>query len=92
MAEHKEKNKSVERLERLGSKLAGDIKKGDNPVIDLPVRALSNVKYSEKTKTLTLGEKMAKRYFFNVAHAKKFMQTVEVASISKKLLEESNHA
>jgi len=92
MAEQKNKNKSTEALERLGEKLVRDIKKGDNPVIDLPVRALSNVKYSEKTKTLTLGGKMAKRYFFNVAHAKKFMQTVEVASISKNLLEEGKHA
>jgi len=39
-----------------------------------------------------LGNKVSARYFFNVAHAKKFLQTVEIASISKNLLKEEKHA
>ena len=74
------------KLIALGKDLINQIKKKDNPTITLPVRALSNVKYNKKTGTLELGNHMAQRQFFNVAHAKKFLQTVEVANVSKKLI------
>jgi DNA topoisomerase-6 subunit A len=79
-------------LERLGEKLINDIEKKDNPNIDIPIRALSNVIFDRKTGQLTLGDKSAKRYFFNVAHAKKFMQTVMVAAFCKSLIDEKIHA
>ena len=83
---------SVESIKNLGDKLVKDIKKGRNPEIVLPVRALSNVQYNESSKTLELGKKMASRYFFNVGHAKKFLQTLEVANVSNKLLKTKKHA
>lgn len=79
-------------LEKLGKRIVSDINKGKNPEIELPVRALSNIVFDKKTCTLALGKNVAKRYFFNVAHAKKFMQTVEIAAISKNLLDEQKHA
>lgn len=79
-------------LEKMGKKIVAEIDKGKNPEIELPVRALSNIIYDKKTCTLTMGKNVAKRYFFNVAHTKKFMQTVEVAAISKNLVEEQKHA
>jgi len=91
MAEQK-KNKSQERLKEFGLGIISDIQKQRNPSIEVPIRALSNVSFDKKTRTLALGKKMAKRHFFNVAHAKKFLQTIEVASISKNLIEEGKHA
>ena len=91
MAEQK-KNKSQERLREFGLGIISDIQKQRNPSIEVPIRALSNVSFDKKTRTLALGKKMAKRHFFNVAHAKKFLQTIEVASISKNLIEEGKHA
>ncbi|MFH1332132.1 MAG: DNA topoisomerase IV subunit A [archaeon] len=79
-------------LKEFGSKLVKHIKHKKNPTITLPVRSLSNVGFNQKTRTLMLKDRVANRYFFNVAHAKKFLQTVEIASISKKLLEEEKHA
>lgn len=79
-------------LVQLGKKLAAEIEKGKNPTIQLPVRSLSNVSFDRKNKTLMLGNKTAERSFFNVAHAKKFLQTVEVASIAKDLIGEGKHA
>jgi DNA topoisomerase-6 subunit A len=79
-------------LEEMGQKLIKSIKAKKQPVLDVPVRALSNVRYNEKTKTLELGTKMSERAFFNVAHAKKFLQTLEVAAISKELLVANKHA
>jgi len=84
------KNKSAEALKELGNKVVKDIEKSKNPNLEIPIRALSNVIFNEKTKTLELGDKTSKRYFFNVAHAKKFLQTIEVASILKKELLETN--
>nr|MBI4156903.1 DNA topoisomerase IV subunit A [Candidatus Woesearchaeota archaeon] len=87
-----QKNKSSEKLKELGKKIVNDIDKNKNPNLEIPIRALSNIVYNKKTKTLELGNKTANRYFFNIAHAKKFLQTVEVASILKKeLLDTGKH-
>ncbi|MBS3124503.1 DNA topoisomerase IV subunit A [Candidatus Woesearchaeota archaeon] len=81
-----------DKLLELGHSLVQDINKGQNPKIELSVRGLSNVVYDQETKTLGLGEKTAQRFFFNVAHAKKFLQTIEVASICKSLIDVKKHA
>jgi len=86
------KNKSSEELKNLGLKVIKDIDKNKNPTITMPIRALSNILFNEKTKTLELGNKTSNRVFFNVAHAKKFLQTIEIASILKKeLLDTGKH-
>ncbi|MBS3135158.1 hypothetical protein J4406_02210 [Candidatus Woesearchaeota archaeon] len=87
-----QKNKQIDKLRELGEKVIKDIDRNKNPSITIPIRALSNVIFNEKTKTIELGNKNALRYFFNVAHSKKFLQTVEIASILKKeLLETDKH-
>src|SRR3989344_4774842 len=87
-----QKNKSAEKLKELGEKVVKDISKNKNPNIIVPIRALSNVIFNERTRTLELGDKTSTRYFFNIAHAKKFVQTIEIASISKDLILEDKHA
>jgi len=84
------KNKSTESLKELGEKIVKDIEKNKNPNVVVPIRALSNVIFNEKTKTLELGDKTSTRSFFDIRQAKKFLQTVEVASIIKKELLETN--
>jgi DNA topoisomerase VI subunit A/intein/homing endonuclease len=79
-------------LQTLGEKVNKEIEKKGNPNIEIPIRALSNILFDKKSGQLTLGDKTAKRYFFNVAHAKKFMQTLMVASFSKSLIDEKIHA
>ncbi len=79
-------------LVALGSSVVKEINKGQNPKIEVAVRGLSNVQYDKESKTLQLGDKTAERFFFNVAHAKKFLQTVEVAAICKSLLDVAKHA
>ena len=88
----KNKPKSTTELKQLGKKIVHSIDKGKNPYIELPVRSISNIIFDQKIKTLKLGDKSAKRFFFNVAHAKKFVQTVEVAKLTYNLLEEGKHA
>lgn len=88
----KQKNNAKEELELLGKKVVHYIKKKENPVINLPVRGINNVNFDRKSSTLRLGDKMATRSFFNVSHSKKFLQTMEVASISHELLKDGKHA
>ncbi len=90
--EKKQMSGAKQELVTLGNSLVKDIHKGQNPKIEVAVRGLSNVQYDKKSKTLQLGDKISERFFFNVAHAKKFLQTVEVAAICKNLLEVAKHA
>jgi len=86
-----EKKAVEKKLEDLGEKLLAQVDKGENPAIEIPVRAISNVIYDEKTQSLMLGDKTSKRFFFHVAHAKPFMQTLLVAAFTKTLLEDNIH-
>jgi len=67
------------------------VNKGENPYIEVPVRSLSNIVWDEKAGLLRLGESKAKRYFFHVGHARKFMQTMLVAAFCEDLLDENIH-
>ncbi len=77
---------SKKRLVDFGKALVKQAEKGENPAMDVPIRTLSNVNYSQKTGMLSLGTKSSKRFFFNVAHVRKFVQTAEVAALAKELL------
>lgn len=79
------------KLKELGLKILKEIERKENPNIEIPIRSLSNVRYDPKTRSLVLGDKTAKRYFFNVAHAKKFMQTLLVASLCRSLIKQNLH-
>lgn len=85
------KVEAKKKLEELGVNVVKQIESGQNPEITIPIRSLSNVIYDSKTKQLTLGDKVAKRFFFNVAHAKSFMQTLLVAAFCKELVDEGVH-
>ena len=87
-----ETSEAEEKLVEIGKKLVADVEIGRNPNLDVPIRNLSNISFDEKTKTLRLGKKTAKRFFFNVGHTKKFVQTLEVAKIAKTLLDVGKHA
>lgn len=82
---------SKKKLMGVGKDVFEHVKKGENPFLDVPIRTSSNVIYDEKTKTLQLGNKTSRRYFFNVGQAKKFMQTLLIASRCKELLDENIH-
>jgi DNA topoisomerase-6 subunit A len=79
-------------LLEIGKALAGLIKKKKAPVVQVPIRSLNNIIFNKKKKSLELGDKTSERNFFNVAHSKKFLQTVEVASVSKELVDTGKHA
>ncbi|NIP40565.1 MAG: DNA topoisomerase VI, partial [Candidatus Aenigmarchaeota archaeon] len=59
-----------------------------NLKIELPVRSLSNVYFDEKNGLIQMGDKTSQRYYLNVAHTKKFMQTLLVAAECKKIMDQ----
>jgi DNA topoisomerase VI subunit A len=79
--------KTLAKIEALGVETLRQVKRAHNPTLELPIRALSNVAFSEKHQLIELGDKVQSREFFNVSMAKKFMQTFLVASGCKDLLE-----
>lgn len=92
MAETSKNRKDrIDTLTNLGNNLYKQISKGENPYITVPIRGLSNVKYSEEKRILTLGSGVSRRYFLNVGHVRKFVQTVAVASLSKNLIDSDKH-
>ncbi len=78
------------KIAELGQELVKEIEAGQNPHLDIPIRGSGNVFYDEKQKQIMLGDKIAKRYLFNVAHSRRFMQTLLVASYVKKDLLANN--
>ena len=80
-----------ENLKGLGSEVLKQLKEIKNPDIGLPVRTLTNIFFDEQTKLITLGDKVSHRTYLNVAHTRKFMQTLMVAAECKKLLEQKQH-
>ncbi len=81
-----------EKIEELGKELAKEVLSSKPPILNVPVRALSNIVFNKKKEALELGNKISERNFFNVAHAKKFLQTIEVAAKSRDLLALGKHA
>lgn len=82
------KQKKYKKLDELGEQVVKMLRKGGTPIIDIPVRSLSNVYYDQSKELLMLGNAKSQRAYFNVAHTKKFMQTMMVASFCKQLLKE----
>lgn len=86
-----EKAKEIDaKIDEMGLLLVKEIEAGQNPHLDIPIRGSGNVFYDAKQKQIMLGDKIAKRYLFNVAHSRRFMQTLLVASYVKKDLLANN--
>ncbi len=69
-----------ERLLSLASRVAQQAEKGRDPWVDIPTRSLSNVAFNARSRIIEMGDNTQRRSFFNLGQAKKFMQTMLVAS------------
>jgi len=70
----------------LGRKVSDAITSHTSPYIDVPIRSKGNVEWDSEQNLLQLGDKTSARSFLNIAHSKKFMQTVLIASKAKDLV------
>jgi DNA topoisomerase-6 subunit A len=88
MAMDAKAKKTHKKLVALGKAVVKDIREDVDPVMEIPSRSLGNVTFNEKRSIIELGDQKAERQLFNVGHARKFMQTLLIASACKDLLEE----
>lgn len=75
-----------ERIVDLGKDIVEDILKMRSPKIHVAQRGLSNIEFDEELNLLQLGDKTSTRSFLNIAHSRKFMQTVLIASKCQELV------
>jgi DNA topoisomerase VI subunit A len=78
---------TVGKIERMAESVLRSVKGRANPYLEIPIRSLANVTFDRKKGLVQLGKQKQKRYFFNVAMAKKFMQTFLVSRACKELVE-----
>ncbi|VVC02416.1 Type 2 DNA topoisomerase 6 subunit A [uncultured archaeon] len=81
----------IKKLEGLGINMLKEIDEEQTPSFTTSLRSKGNVEYDEAVGCLRLGDKVEQRKFVNVGQARKFMQTVAVASKCKKFLREDSH-
>ena len=59
-----------------------------DPHVDIPTRALSNVRYNKTKRFIEMGKNTNRRQLFNLSQAKSFMQTMLVASGARQLIDQ----
>ncbi|NPA99942.1 MAG: DNA topoisomerase IV subunit A [Crenarchaeota archaeon] len=63
-------------LEEWGKKIVEQIERGQEPVIEIPARTLSNTVWDPVRKILVLGPEKMRRRFLDLKESRKFMQTM----------------
>jgi DNA topoisomerase-6 subunit A len=86
---HERDADTLHKIEKLARHVVAQVNKGNNPAVEIRTRTLSNVSFNEKKKIIELGDRAQSREFFNVAMARKFMQTMLIASKCKTLIDEA---
>src|SRR3989344_5531290 len=81
----------VDKLEKLGIHMLDEIKADSTPSFSTALRSKRNIIYDQGVGYIRLGDKLEERKFVNVGQARKFMQTVAIASKCKKFLKENSH-
>jgi len=82
----RKKGHAGDRLESLADSVVSMAAKKQDPTIGIPVRSLSNVSFNTKKRVIEMGNNQQTRSFFNYGQAKRFMQTLLVASKCKDLI------
>lgn len=70
----------------LADRVVDAAEKRKDPAVDIPSRTLSNVTYSPRKRIIEMGNAKNRRQLFDLSQAKAYMQTMLVASGTKKLL------
>jgi DNA topoisomerase-6 subunit A len=80
--------KTMTSLQSLAGAVVESASRSKPPHLDIPSRSLSNVKYNTAKKFIEMGNGKNRRELFNLSQAKSYMQSLLVASGSKRLIDE----
>ncbi len=72
-------------------KILNDVLESKPPVLEIPKRTLSNVRFDPEKGILVMGEEKIRREFLNMGESRKFMQTLLMASIIYQALVENEY-
>jgi DNA topoisomerase VI subunit A len=89
-ASTKKDAETLSKIEKLAQAAIRTVKAGQNPAVEIRLRALSNVSFNQKKRIIELGQKTQSREFFNIGMARKYMQMFLIASKCKELIEQQN--
>ncbi len=82
-----------EKLKKLAEEVYKQFKEGEKVKLTLRARGtLKTIVYDQEKDLIKLSEAFSIREFFNLRHVRKFVQTLLVASLAKKLVETGKHA
>lgn len=93
----RDRRAAAERIRALAAGLVQAIRRHEDPFIDIPSRTLSNVRFNEQRGIIEMLSGRQRRYFFSLlgrrggegSQARKFMQTVRVAQVCKRLIDQN---
>ncbi len=80
--------KTLGELVGMADNVAKFAKGGREPFLDIPTRALSNVRYNKQKRIIEMGKNSNRRQMLHLSQAKSYMQTLLVASGCKQLIGE----
>ncbi|MBI1826953.1 MAG: DNA topoisomerase IV subunit A [Planctomycetes bacterium] len=86
------KDLAAGKLESLATAVVEQAHRKKDPEVLIPARMLSNVAFNEKTRHIEMGDAKQSRSLFNYGQAKRFMQTLLVASKCKELISRGKSA
>ncbi len=78
---------TIGKIKLMGEAVVKDSLAFKEPVVDIPLRTVSNTKYSKKKRILEMGSSKQHSELFNFGMSRKFMQTVLLANGCKDLVE-----
>jgi DNA topoisomerase-6 subunit A len=87
-----------ERIRKMARDVIGVVHERQDPYVDIPSRTLSNVRFNKQKGIIELLDGKQRRSFFSLlgrrkgegSQAKKFMQTVRVAEVCKRLIDSND--
>ena len=80
--------RTMGQLVSLADTVVAAAEKKRDPFLDIPARSLSNVRYNKTKRFLEMGKNTNRRLLFNINQAKSYMQSMLVASGSKRLIDQ----
>src|SRR5215813_11057666 len=76
--------KTMSSIVGLADRVVDSAEKRKDPAVDIPSRTLANVRYSPRKRIIEMGNSTNRRQLFDLSQAKAYMQTMLVASGTKK--------
>lgn len=83
----KRDKETAAKLSGLAQNIVTSVYAGNEPQMDVPVRAASNTNWNAKKRILEMGDSVGTRQLFNLGQARKFMQTLLHGKSVDELLE-----